>query len=139
MTEPTTGYLMGRVDRILRAELEVQLADHELTLIQITALSVLIVQPGLSNAQLARRTLVTPQAMHNVTKSLEEAAMIERSPAPEGGRSLISKVTPKGHESLERASVMLAKGEAVLLEQLDDEEKAAFHRILLKVARYDVG
>ena len=84
VTDTRTSYLVGRADRLLRAELERRLDGHTLTLNEVTALSVLVSRPGLSNAALARRSLVTPQAMHKVVRSLEELGMVERRASPNG-------------------------------------------------------
>jgi hypothetical protein len=47
------------------------LAPHSLTVTEFAVLTALKDQPGLSNADLARRTFVTPQSMHAVLKELE--------------------------------------------------------------------
>jgi hypothetical protein len=55
--EPRISYIIGRLeDRALSLAVEERVAEHGLTLLQYTALSVLRLRSGLSNAQLARRT-----------------------------------------------------------------------------------
>jgi len=58
--EFSLAYVIGRVDHGIRREMRRRLTDHGLSVQQYTALSVLRSRPGLSNAQLARRSLVTP-------------------------------------------------------------------------------
>ena len=70
MSDVTASYLIGRADRIISTHLEAALQGSGLSLPEFTALSVLATRPGLSNARLARRSLVTPQAMHKVIRSL---------------------------------------------------------------------
>ena len=55
--EPRLSYVIGRLDRVLRRRLGAALEPAGLTLPAYTALSVLRDRDGLSNAQLARRSL----------------------------------------------------------------------------------
>src|SRR5438067_9226765 len=66
MAEPRLSYLIGRLERLVRRRLATALEPAGLTLPAYTTLSVLKAQNGLSNAQLARRSLVTPQSMSEV-------------------------------------------------------------------------
>ena len=81
------SYVIARLDRAIRRGIEERLAPHGLSVSQYTALSVLRNRPGLSNAQLARRTFVTPQAMNEVVASLEDAKLIKREVDPNHRRS----------------------------------------------------
>lgn len=137
VTDSRTSYLIGRGDRLLRSELEHHLEGSELTLNEVTVLSVLVARPGLSNAGLARRSLVTPQAMHKVVRSLEAAGLIERTPSPNGGRSLQTTVTAKGTNVLAQAEDRMTHAEAAFLDPLDADEQRELRRLLLKVARLD--
>ncbi|WP_248295203.1 MarR family winged helix-turn-helix transcriptional regulator [Paraburkholderia sp. UYCP14C] len=65
------SYLAGQLDKILTRQLSEALAPHGLTLPQYTALSVLRARARSSNAQLAQRSLITPQAASAVVKSME--------------------------------------------------------------------
>ena len=64
--EPRLSYVIGRVERVLRRRITAAVEPSGLTLPAYTALSVLRVQDGLSNAQLARHSFVTPQSMSEV-------------------------------------------------------------------------
>ena len=83
---PRIGYVIGRLDRALRREIGALVAPFGLTVPKYTALSILRDRPGLSNAQLARRTYVTPQSMNEVLIALEADGLIVRSPAANHGR-----------------------------------------------------
>lgn len=137
MTDTRTSYLVGRADRVLRAELERCLEDSELTLNEVTALSVLAARPGLSNARLARRSLVTPQAMHKVISHLESSGLVQRTGSPNGGRSLETTVTAEGTAALADAEAKMTAAEAVFLEPLDATERRRFRELLLKIGRLD--
>jgi DNA-binding MarR family transcriptional regulator len=59
-------------------------------------------RPGLSNAQLARRSFVTPQAMNEVTASLEEAKLIVREVDRNHRRILRARFATRGDLLFER-------------------------------------
>src|SRR5439155_21814414 len=80
------SYVVGRLDRVLRRRLGEALAPHGLTVADYTALSVLRSRSGLSNAQLARRTLITPQSMNEVLGRLVERGYVDRSQDTDHGR-----------------------------------------------------
>ena len=85
--EPRLSYLIGRLDRVLRRRLSAAVEPVGLTLPAYTALSVLRAQDGLSNAQLARRSLVTPQSMSEVLALLVDGATCGGAPSPATGAS----------------------------------------------------
>jgi DNA-binding MarR family transcriptional regulator len=107
------SYVIARLDRAIRRGIEERLAPHGLSVSQYTALSVLRNRPGLSNAQLARRSFVTPQAMYEVTASLEEAKLIVREVDRNRPRILRARLTARGDplfERLERRSATSRSG-----------------------------
>src|SRR5829696_2811632 len=97
---PRIAYVVGRLDRALRREIAALVKPHGLTVPQYTALSILRDRPVLSNAQLARRSYVTPQSMNEVLAALEAAGLIVRSPAANHGRVLEVALSESGHEAL---------------------------------------
>ncbi len=130
MSELTASYLIGRADRIISGQLEAALHGTGLSLPEFTALSVLAARPGLSNAQLARRSLVTPQAMHKVIRSLEEAGLVTRTAPPHGGRTLETVITEAGSKLLADMLPRIAAAEDRTLIALDDDERRELVRLL---------
>lgn len=57
-------------------------------------------EPGLSNAELARRALVTPQTMNQVLRELEQRQWVIRHPHPGHGRILQAGLTTDGRSTL---------------------------------------
>src|SRR3954452_13842715 len=84
--EPRLSYVVGRLDRVVRQRLDEVVRRHGVSIPQYTALSVLRSKGGLSNAQLARRSLMTPQSMSEVLAALVEKGLIVRTAAPDHGR-----------------------------------------------------
>jgi len=121
---PRLSYLVGRLDRIVRREFVGALEAAGLTLAQYTALSVLAARPGLSNAQLARRSLVTPQAMNQALANLIDRGLINRRPHPTKGRVLSVELTRAGYETLAQLDSAVDEVEDRLLAPLASDERA---------------
>jgi DNA-binding MarR family transcriptional regulator len=100
---PRVSYLVKWVERGLRTQLDAVLAGYALTTPEYTALSVLHERDGLSSAQLARRTFVTPQAMNQLVISLERRGLIARRPDAEHRAVLKTSLTRAGRALVERA------------------------------------
>jgi DNA-binding MarR family transcriptional regulator len=124
------SYVIARLDRALRRQIADMVAPHGLTATQYTALSVLRVGKGLSNAQLARRSYVTPQSMIEMLGTLEAKGLIERSPAPDHGRILRTELTSKGRRLLSRCDEALDRIENDMTRELSPEELRSFEHML---------
>jgi DNA-binding MarR family transcriptional regulator len=124
------SYVIARLDRALRRQIADMVAPHGLTATQYTALSVLRVGKGLSNAQLARRSYVTPQSMIEMLGTLEAKGLIERSPAPGHGRILRTELTPKGRRLLARCDESLDRIEHDMTSELSPDELESFEHML---------
>ena len=97
---PSLLYLIGRIDRVVRRHIDEVVGNYGLSVSQYTTLSVLERRSGLSNAQLARRSLVSPQSMNEVLLSLERRGLVRRSAHPAHGRILQARLTAKGRRLL---------------------------------------
>jgi DNA-binding MarR family transcriptional regulator len=106
--EATFIYMVGRVNQGIRREMRARLSQCELSVAEYTTLSVLAARPELSNAQLARRALVTPQSMIEILGQLERRGLVQRAVDPDHGRILRASLTPKGHEVLAIATPEVA-------------------------------
>jgi DNA-binding MarR family transcriptional regulator len=129
---PTLLYLVGRVERVVRRAMNDVLAAHAVSLNQYTTLSVLESRSGLSNAQLARRALVSPQSMNEVLLSLEERGFVRRRAHAEHGRILQAQVTPKGRRLLAACEAEVDAVEQRMTKGLSPRERRSLHRVLLE-------
>ena len=118
---PHIGYVVGRLDRALRREIGALVAPFGLTVPKYTALSILRDRSGLSNAQLARRSYVTPQSMNEVLSALEADGLIVRSPAANHGRKLEVALSERGIAVLAACDRAVTHMENAMLADLDDE------------------
>jgi DNA-binding MarR family transcriptional regulator len=118
--EPHVGYVIGRLDRAIRREIGALVAPFGLTVPKYTALSILRDRPGLSNAQLARRTYVTPQSMNEVLRALEDDGLIVRSQSANHGRVVEVALSERGHEVLAACDRAVTHMENAMLADLDE-------------------
>jgi DNA-binding MarR family transcriptional regulator len=125
------GYLLHRVASALRGEVTATALDPvELSFPQYICMRMLSRYPDRSNAELARDTGVSPQAMNMVLRSLEERALVTRPASVASGRSLPAKLTRAGLELLERTDSGVRAAEQRLMVGFSAEQRREFRRIL---------
>jgi DNA-binding MarR family transcriptional regulator len=128
--EPRVSYLVGRLDRILRRRLAEALAPHGVSLPEYTTLSVLRARRGLSNAQLARRSLITPQAMNEVLTRLEERRLVHRRADPGHARVRPAELTAAGARLLRAADASVDTVECAMLGGVGAAEQKRLRALL---------
>lgn len=115
---PLTLYLVKRLELVVRSVLDDALRPLGLTTLQYTALSVLQRRGGLSSAQLARRSFLRPQTMHEMVLTLERRGLIARERDPHNRRVLVANLTEEGRKLLDRCESAVR--------ELEDQMMAAF-------------
>jgi DNA-binding MarR family transcriptional regulator len=128
--EPRISYVVARLERALRRELADRIQPHGLTVPQYTTLSVLSSRSGLSNAQLARRSYITPQTMSEVIGALEEKGLVERAPDPGHGRILRITVTSRGRRVMAKCDAAVNEMEEQMLAELSEGDRAGLLQAL---------
>ncbi|SCK30097.1 MarR family winged helix-turn-helix transcriptional regulator [Vogesella sp. LIG4] len=129
------AYLIGRLDHVLSRRMRDSLLPLGLTVQQYTTLSFLCTQGQLSNAQLAERSLISPQSANEMVKMMEGKGWIEREPDPSHGRIIQIRLTEAGKVLLYQCDAAVAQLEAVMLAELGDEERPLFHQQLRTLVR----
>jgi DNA-binding MarR family transcriptional regulator len=115
---PRLTYLVKQAELAIRSELDRIIRRCGVTTLQYTALSVLDRSPGLSSAQLARRSFVTAQAGNEMIASLERKGLIERY-ADTGNRRILSTyLTAQGRAVLGSCDEQADELEARMLASL---------------------
>lgn len=122
--------MIGRVDHAVRRQMRRVLSPWDLGVPEFTALSILQRRPGLSNAQMARRTLVTPQSMIEILARLEARGLVVRSSDPNHGRILRSALTTQGAEVVHAAQAEIDRLQDDLLDGLSDEQRRLVHEAM---------
>ena len=123
-------YVVGRVNQGIRREMRARLAQWSLSVQEYTTLSVLDARPGLSNAQLARRALVTPQSMIEILGKLERRGLVQREVDPDHGRILRAELTPDGRDVLREADPRIQAIQDAMLESVPEAERLAAMRAM---------
>lgn len=125
------GYLLHRVASALRAEVTAGVLDPlALTFPQYICMRLLSKSPGRSNAELARDSNVSPQAMNTVLHSLEERGLVSRPASVSSGRSLPADLTRAGRELLARTDDGVRAAEQRLMSKVGADQRREFKRIL---------
>jgi DNA-binding MarR family transcriptional regulator len=127
----TLLYLIGRIDRVVRRAIDDVVKEHGLSVNQYTTMSVLEHHSGLSNAQLARRSLVSPQSAHEVLLSLEGRGLVRRRAHPDHGRILQTRLTAKGRRTLRACDQRVREVEASMVKRLSLRKRTALRQALL--------
>jgi DNA-binding MarR family transcriptional regulator len=102
----------------------------ELTFPQYICMRVLSRYGDRSNAELARDTGVSPQAMNMVLRGLEDRELVSRPASVASGRSLPATLTRRGRELLARTDSGVKAAEHRLLGNLTEPQQHEFRRIL---------
>ncbi|MCW1968373.1 MAG: MarR family transcriptional regulator [Anaerolineae bacterium] len=129
------GYIVGRLDRIIRQQIDACVSPHQLSVAQYTTLSILKQRSGLSNAQLARRAYVTPQAMNQVLAQLSQLGLIERASHETNARIVCLSLTVKGLEVLAACDASVDEMEQRMLSTIDAANQALLRQMLVSCVR----
>lgn len=121
--EASLLYVIGRVNQGIRREMRSRLARWNLSVQEFTTLSVLASRPGLSNAQLARRSLVTPQSMIEILTKLEERGLVQREVDPSHGRILRAELTAAGRAMISDAAPAIQRIQEDMLKHVSARQQ----------------
>jgi DNA-binding MarR family transcriptional regulator len=125
VTTTRVGYLIKRAQMVLHEAMADALGSCHLTVTQFAVLVALDEEPGLSNADLARRAFVTPQSMHVVLKELGRVQFVMRRPHPQHRRVLQAELTERGRRTLKSAATAVDAVEQQMLRTLSDPAKSS--------------
>ncbi len=129
-SRPQVTYLVGRLDRALRKRINEALAPAGLSVAQYTTLSVLQTRGELSNAQLASRAFISPQAMNEVVQVLEAQKLVTRRPDPSHGRIVQLTLTARGIDTLRECDAAVRALEQSMLGSLAERERETLQTAL---------
>lgn len=138
LVEPRVSYVIARLERAVRQGINERVRPYGLTTLQYTTLSVLgrgRGRDGLSNAQLARRSFMTPQAMGEVIEALERAGFVKRNRHPNHRRVFPATMTAKGRRVLSACDDAVGEMEEEMMRDLSASERAALLEALKSCVR----
>lgn len=123
---PSLLYVIKQLELAVRSHLDGIVAGAGITALQYTALTVLDHHDGLSLAQLARNSFVTPQSVADLVANLERNGLVRRDRNPHNRRELIVSLTPQGRALLSAHAPAVAAVEAAMTSGLTPGQIGAF-------------
>ena len=132
-TFPTTGYLTWQFSQIIAGRLERALRAEDLTLAQHNALQQVLWTPGVSAAEIARRSGITAQSMGVAVSQLVERGLLRREPHPTSRRSMRLFATAEGHSATVRATDIANRVESETTAPLSPDDKHTVHGLLYRL------
>jgi DNA-binding MarR family transcriptional regulator len=127
---PRATYLLKQLEWAVRAHLDEIMRSYNLTTLQYTALSVLSHHPGMSAAQLARRSFVSSQAANEMVSALERKGLVERGVDETNRRALKVFLTDRGAEILAELDDHVDQLEAEMFAGVSPTKEAQFRNVL---------
>lgn len=124
------GFLMYRVAAVLQPTVAQHLQPLGLSLPEFVCLRILSTAPGQSNAELARHVNVSPQAMNNVIRGLQERGAVRRPATVHSGRALPAELTADGAALLTRAETAVRAADELALGRLSDDQRRELKHLL---------
>lgn len=127
---PRATYLIKQLEWAVRAHLDEIMRSFNLTTLQYTALSVLARHPGMSAAQLARRSFVSSQAANEMVSALERKGLVERGVDETNRRALKVFLTDRGAEVLAGCDQHVDQLETQMFAGVSATKEAQFRAVL---------
>jgi len=127
---PSLLYTVKQLELVIRSKLDEILKPAGITALQYTALTVLDHHDGISAAELARGSFVTPQSMSDMISNLERRDLVRRERHPTNGRELVIRLAPEGQQLLARHASDVRDLEDSMTAQLDADDTERFRAYL---------
>lgn len=128
--QTSLGYLLKQASSALRTAMEEVLRPLGMNVTRYSCLELLAGRPGLSNSELARGAFVTRQSMNVLLQALEQEGYVTRPAEAPIGKVLPTRLTPRGRQSLAKASVAVRAVEIRMLTGLTETDQSSALRIL---------
>lgn len=117
-TGPPPGQIVSwalvRAGHVAAARFRVALGEVGVNPIQFGVLLQLDLRPGMSNGEIARTVMVTPQAMSGLLASLQKLGLVTRDGSGGQGRRVPARLTAQGRRVLRDCADAVAGVEAAL-------------------------
>ena len=133
------GYLLRQAAGAYRLKVERALGEFGVTQPQFATLTMVSAYPGISNADLARLAVLTPQTVSVIVGNLEKAGSLVRRPHAVHGRIQHLDLSDSGRALLKKCRERVYKLEGELTAGLSAEEERAVRGWLVAVATADAA
>lgn len=131
-----TGYLAWQFGQATAQRLERALRPLDLNLAQLRSLVQVALTPGISSAEIARRSGLTAQSMGAAVNALVSRGLIERGPHPTNRRVLELRATDAGRALAAHAQRVVDDVQREMFEVLSTEEQHTVHALLQRLVEH---
>src|SRR5215470_16214148 len=128
------GYLLRQASVALRSRMERELSEEDVTPPQFAVLTMVGAYPGLSNADLARLSLLTPQTVSVIVSNLKRSGRLASHPHAVHGRIQQLEITKAGQDILTRCRPHIQRIEKRLAAGLSANDERVIRRWLVRAA-----
>lgn len=128
------GYLLRQASMAVRMRIERALSTLGVTQPQFVVLTMVAAYPGLSNADLARLSLLTPQTVNVIVGNLKRSGSLSSQPHAVHGRIQHLTITEAGKDILARCRPRVQAMERQLVAGLSPDEEKIIRQWLVRVA-----
>jgi DNA-binding MarR family transcriptional regulator len=128
------GYLLRQGHGAVRQAIERALDDLAVTQPQFLVMTMINAYPGVSGAEIARLTMLTPQTISLIIANLERDGRLTRSVNPEHGRRLLLQLTEEGKNLLAQCRERAHEVDAQLRTGLSADDEQTIRRWLVEIA-----
>jgi DNA-binding MarR family transcriptional regulator len=128
------GYLLRQAAVAFRTRMERTLADLGVTQPQFSVLTMVAAYPGVSNADLARLSLLTPQTVSVIVANLKRSGALASRPHAVHGRIRHLGLTRAGEDILARCKRRVQALEEELVTGLSPKDEKTVRQWLVRVA-----
>lgn len=129
------GYLLVRTAELVSRPWLLGLQEHGINPRQFSVLAIIAGEPGLSQAELARRAAITPQSMAELLVRIEAQDLVRRELASPGRPARV-ELTDAGRRTLSEAYPIVLRLQDQTLQALDHTERNELHRLLTKLIEF---
>ena len=127
------GYHLRRAQISFFNDFENSMGGVQITLGQFGVITLIAVNPGLTQSALARAVGIERSTMVAVIHVLESRSLVERRPSPVDGRSYALVRSAEGSDMLKQLKPMVLEHEKRVTANLDPEERSQLLRVLSKL------
>lgn len=133
--EGRLGYLLRLAFQALRGAIDQAARQHGLTAPQYATMNVLLKEPGLTGAQIARQSHLSPQTVNEIVVKLEASGLAKRKPHKRDKRILCGYLTPTGEQLFNQVDAEVRRIEDQVLEVMRPEDRESLARGLVLCMR----
>ncbi|EWM09823.1 MarR family winged helix-turn-helix transcriptional regulator [Kutzneria sp. 744] len=133
-SELRPGYLVKRVQQLVRHAADADLRNTGLSVSQYAVLNALAEHPGASSAELARQCFVTRQSLQDVLSGLRANGLVVVAEKAVTGRARPAGLTDLGRRRLTEAERVMTAVEEQMLTGLSAEDRSRLTNLLIRCA-----